>query len=445
MAGVTICAQAPFRDLWTTALGFDGGDEAALVEWKALRTRYGGALVRLDRATVSLPLLMSDDTPDAGDRQRIAGWVTHGAAEWQTATALLSTEADAARLAALRARFEARFDRWWRTRGQTAGAAGMAAFARLLDDGFFDPLIERAARFYGAELPPGPIFDLYLIVQPAAKRPLQTAEELERWAVVALPEGAEPAQTVDVIVHELCHYLFSRMRPALRAALQSQIVAADEPWSAAALGVIDEALAAAIGNGLAGRHYTPVDRFTRRLARPDGLTNYRAASLTARALLPSLEPLLTGDGAIASPQFVRIYVQAAHAGLEGGPIDYLHSPIVIAAPELTKPREHLEEVTRAHPPYLRAFPAWDDEARRFATTHPLQSIALLLDGKQSIDAAELGFAMPLGPGIWAHRRTPKSWVFALVGGDAADLTVLVDQLAALTTLHEGRLIDGAHR
>jgi hypothetical protein len=386
---------------------------------------------------------MSDDTPDASDRQRIAGWVTHGAAEWQTATALLSTEADAARLAALRARFEPRFEQWWRRRGQAAGAAGLAAFASLLDDGFFDRLIERATRFYGAELPPGPIFDLYLIVQPASTRRLQTAEELERWAVVALPEEGEPAQTADVMVHELCHYLFSRMRPALRAALQSQIVEADEPWSAAAFGVIDEALAAAIGNGLAGRHYTPADRFARRLARPDGLTNYRAASLTARALLPSLEPLLDGEGGVASTEFVRAYLRAAHAGLEEGPIAYLHSPIVIAAPELTAARAHFEDVTRAHPPSLRVFLGWDDEAQRFAAAHPLQSMALLLDGKQAIDATALGFATPPGPGVWAHRRTPKSWVFVLIGADAAAVSVLIDRLAAMTTLHEGRLVDGA--
>ena len=111
--------------------------------------------------------------------------------------------------------------------------------------------------------------------------------------------------------------------------------------------------------------------------------------------------------------------------------------------EVSAAREHFEEVTRAHSPYLRAFPAWDDEAQRFAPAHQLQSMALLLDGGQPIDAAALGFATPLGPGVWAHRRRPKSWVFVVIGPDAAALTVLIDRLAALTTRYEGRLVDDA--
>jgi hypothetical protein len=70
-------------------------------------------------------------------------------------------------------------------------------------------------------------------------------------------------------------------------------------------------------------------------------------------------------------------------------------------------------------------------------------MALLLDGGQAIEAAALGFVTPLGPGAWAHRRTPKSWVFVLIAPDAASLTDLIDRLAALTTLREGRLLDSA--
>ena len=456
IAGVIVCARPIYRELWSS-LGLSADDEATLATWKSLRSRYGGELRRSDRPAPVLPLLVASDLSDLGERQRIAGLVSRTPEAYEAALALLSTNSDARQLRALLARFAPRFDEWWRTRGLAAGSSSFDGIARLLADPFLDSVLERAARFYQADLPPGPALELYLMVQPASRRKLAIATQLEGYAAVELPEAARPTAQIDVLAHELFHYFFSRMQPEAKAAMLGRIAASEDPLAAASFGVLDEAVAAALGNGLVGRHYSPPEVFAQRLARDDGLDKYQAASLTARALLPSLERFLDGGTALASSEFLRTYLEAAHVMYKAGqprPIDYLHSHISVAAPRFAIAAQRLQDATNAGFPYLRQYGTWNTESKAFVTDHPLESAAIFVSADERPDAviealgadrkdcSVVSAAAARGRGlIYALRRTPKSFTFVLIARDPAAMDELVTRFVSLSAVRDGLLLE----
>src|SRR5262249_9830886 len=158
--------------------------------------------------------------------------------------------------------------------------------------------------------------DVHVMVQPASSRRLSVAYQLEGYAAVEAPEGGKPEDLIGIVAHESFHYFLSRMAPARRAALLEHVCASEDPSSVAAFGVFDEAVAAALGNGLVGRHYMDPEVFARRLAR--GLVGYRAAAVVARALLPTMDGFLDKGVAASSDEFLRAFLAAARSTYEGG-------------------------------------------------------------------------------------------------------------------------------
>jgi hypothetical protein len=237
--------------------------------------------------------------------------------------------------------------------------------------------------------------------------------------------------------------------------LLERVCASDDPFAAASFGMLDEAVAAALGNGVVGRHYTPPEAFAKQLAR--GFVGYRAAGLVARALLPSLEQFLDRGTPVSSEEFLRAFNAAARASYDGGrprPIDYLHSHVSVADPRYASAAQRLRDASSAGFPNLREFASFDVDAVTFLTAHPFMSAALFLPS-----GAEAGAAVAaLAPGgkhkaavsaaarrargfVYALPRTPKSYAFLFVAADAATMDELVERFAALPPGGEGVLVE----
>ena len=147
------------------------------------------------------------------------------------------------------------FLRWWQDRGFSAGSTTFDGFTKLLADPFLDSTIQKAAQFYEADLPQGTTFQIHVLVQPASSRKLSVAYQLEGDSVVETPEGEKPEDRIEIIAHELFHYLFFRMDPKRQSAMLESVCGSDDPLAAVAFGMLDEAVAAALGNGVVGQHY----------------------------------------------------------------------------------------------------------------------------------------------------------------------------------------------
>ncbi len=455
VSGAVVCAQIVFREFWAT-LGLDAEDEAALATWKALRARHVGELRRADVAPARLPLLAPTGAFDLGERQRLAGLLARTPAAYEASMALLSSDEDARRLRGLLARFEPRFSAWWRARGFAAGSASFDAFARKLADPFLDATIERAARFYEAEPSPGALLDVHLVVQPASRRTLTAAYQIERYAIVEAPEGRPIDGLLGVVAHEAFHSFCGRMVPERRAALLGRFVAADDPYAAAAYGVFDEAVARALGNGVVAQRYEPPASFARRMARTDKGEPYREASVVGRALFPAMEGFLERGTLVSSDAFVRAFLAAARATYEGGrprPLDYLHAPVLAAEPRFAAAAGRLRDAANAGFPYLREYGGFEAEARAFLAERPFVSAALFVPPEGAAGAlgalaasaehkAALGaLARRARAFVYALPRTPKSYAFVFAAPDEASMGELVGRFVELAAAREGALVE----
>lgn len=449
ITGVAICGQPIYRELWTT-FGLTAEDEAALATWRALRVRHGGEVRPVEPPRPPQPLLAPSGAFDLAERQRIAGLLAGTPSAYQASMALLSTDSDARGLREVLERFTPRFAAWWRDRGLAAGSAFLDRFEKLLADPFLDSIVEKAARFYQADLPAGTVFRIHLLVQPRSSRKVVVGYQLEGDSVVEAPEGGDPASLIDVVAHELFHFLFSRMDPRPQAAMLERVCASDDPFAAVSFGMLDEAVAAALGNGVVGRHYLPPEAFARTLAR--GLVHYRAAGQVARELLPAMEGFLDRGTTVSSDEFVRAFGAAARATYPDGrprPLDYLHSHVSVAGPRFAAAARSLSEASWAGFPYLREYASLGVEARAFLADHPFVSSALFFPEAPPASALE-----PLAPAgahpaaiwsragrsrgfVYALRRTAKSYAFLFVAADAPTMDRLVEAFVALPVLPPG--------
>ncbi len=448
VAGVVLCARPIFVELWDT-FSLDEEDRSSLTVWKALRTRYGGQLQRV------AGFLGSSGAFDLAERQRIAGLRARTPVDFEQMVAVLCSSEDARALHTILQRFAPRFRVWWSEHGLVAGAESFAGFERLLADPFLDGTIDRVAAFYEAHLPEGVVFPIHLVVQPRSDRRLSVAYQLEGDAVVEVREDTRPEAMIEIIAHELFHYFLFRMEPRRRAAMLEAVTASKVPYAAVSFGMFDEAVAAALGNGVVGSHYQPPARFEARRAR-GFIQQYRAAGAVARDLYAVLPDLLERGTRISSEEFLNTYFQAALATYPEGrprPLDYLHSQISVSKPRFAPAAEQLKEAASAGFPYLREY-AGLDAARDFLLEHPRVNSALFLPIEASLAQslrpfdtegthlsavgalAERGRAF-----VYALPRAQDSYAFLFAGKTSEAMRDLVERFTALESMQAGLLVE----
>jgi hypothetical protein len=451
------CAPAGYQALWKE-LGLDSDDEAALVRWKTLRTRHK-AVVLADLKLAAAPLLVTGTYIDLTERQRIAALRARSLEEFEASVALLSNDADAKELRRIAARFEPRFARFWE-RSLPSGVAYFEDMAKLLGDPFLLQTLERVSRFYEHAAGSGESYRINLMLQPHTANPRTTAYQLETDFLLEAPEhGKKAVDVIDVVTHELCHALMFGMPTATKLALVEAFAASADPFALVDYAVFDEAIATSFGNGLVFRHYHPEEDFARYSGR-GFLSGYKAAGALAAAFLPRFEELLAAGATITSPEVLRAIAEAAQASYRARgpkPVDYLHSHVLAADPQLRAAAERVRDAAFAGFPYLREFPQLDGEAQRYLVEHPLLSGALYLPSDADLDKAlaplgvasariaELRGSAARSRGlVYALPRTPKSYLFVFIARDAASASELAESFLALQEMREGALIEQLH-
>lgn len=454
LSGAVLCSPDGYRLLWAE-LKLDAKDEAALVRWKTLRTRHTGTL-RVDAAAASAPLLASGAYVDVAERQRIAALRAHDLDAFEAGIALLSSDADARELRGIASGFEPRFMQFWQAKGLAAGAAYFKDLSALLADPFLLATLSRVARFTGHSAESRELYRIHLLVQPRTSNPRLTAYQLEQDFVVEAPEQGKALEVIEVVAHEICHAMVFRMSPADKRVLVDAFVRSDDRYSLVDYGLFDEAFAASVGNGLVWRHYLPGEDFARHSARGFRLL-YKPAGALAVALMPRLDALFVSEASIASPAFVDTLARAALASYrEHGPtpLDYLHSHVLVATPELAPAAARVRDAAFAFFPYLREFAGLDAEARAYISDHPLVTAAVYVsnvaDVRSLLDELQVAPSRSQEINVLAERsrgfayavpRTPKTYFVLFVAPDLAGATELADRFIALREMREGVLLE----
>lgn len=439
IAGIIHCARAIFRPHWDR--NPSASDRELLSRWKQLRQRHSGTIKVVSPRSAPAQLLGPSRSYDLQERQRLVGFRASTPEAYRAGLALVSADAEARELGEILRQFAPRFEVWWRDQGFEAGREFMDRFQPLLADPFFDEIFARAVRFYEADIPQGTVFTIHLVVQPRSERRLVAAYQLEGDGIVEVQFGGDPKVTIGVLAHELAHYLFFRMAPEARTRLLDHVVSSEDPYAAASYGMLDEAVAAALGNGVVARHYLPPRAYARQVER--GLIHYRAAGRVALELLPLLDEHVASDSTMSSDRFMSAYYEAARRSYPTGaprPIDYLHSPILVVDSRFADAGSALRGHAWAGFPYLREFASSDADATAFVADHPYVSVAYLVEPEEASRDPARRLPPHLRGTVTARRRTDRSHEFVFVARDAESMRELVDGFASLERMKQGALL-----
>lgn len=445
LSGVTMnCAPKVMRALWERSFLRSPQDADLVAQWGRVRVRY-------QRASWS-----PDDEPpagyaarehgiDLGRRFRIASMQAATIDDLVSRIELISTEADGAKLAATLRHFEPRFMEWWNTKALPEGAAFRAALQALLASPQIQTELASFVAFYGAEIPPGKQLSFNLIYRPDTSSEPTSGEQIGAYSTIEFLAKEDPTRRIDVVLHELCHFLFSASSDARFAEWAARFQKEARPGAAPAYNLLNEALATALGNGRIGRLYSSPERWKKYLATDRSFYNDANIDRAGKALLPWLDEWLKAGKTMFDPQFVPEVLATLRASF---------------GDELTAPALQLTEIfLRLDEPFGRDFTpivARAIHASSISTYSGEWTGQDLDDLNQNPSLSALFVVTPEGLGqmkahgaltegefaslsqadlsrglLWSKQRTPQAMLYVIVATSREIAERLVDELAAM--------------
>jgi hypothetical protein len=412
-------------------------DERVLGEWRTLRARYADAGVA-DSAPTGQPLRFPDDPRGEvsyAQKIAIASYAARDLAGYRESLSLLLAPKDVAKAMAVVAHFRPRFHRYWGERGSIDARAFVSRLSQLVKTEKLGDFVDRMATFYGAALPHDAKLRFHFMLRPRGDGDSH-GTQMEDHAIVEFVAGEEPRTRVDVVLHELAHYLYGLRTLDLRPAF----IRDPGEDSLALYGIFNEAIATALGQGAVGRRVLAQAPFEKELQTPGSFYNDPAIDGAGKAMTPLVEAMIA-NGQSIDEGFLGRYldvVRRALGPLSKSPALRLRTMGIAYEPELEAAAVELRTSVRAG-----SASTWNaadaPAALDYFKTYPDASGVILLRETQ------LGKLAPwdarLGSGtraaivaaarrqhslVWAVSTSPKATLFVFVVADAAQLKPLVD-------------------
>ncbi|MEM9533335.1 MAG: hypothetical protein AAGA23_20605, partial [Pseudomonadota bacterium] len=167
---------------------------------------------------------------------------------------------------------------------------------------------------------------LNLIFRPAGPGGTN-GQQIENHSVVEVVPGEAAENRIGVVVHELAHYLFGEASEAWHRQRLEGAVNAGSPAAAGALGLMDEALATAVGNGALEQRLRPPPAFENYRATPLSFYNDPQIDAAAKLILDKTQDYLR-RGAVLDGDFVAFYFAQVVAAL-AQPLDTLERRLAV--------------------------------------------------------------------------------------------------------------------
>ena len=294
------CTQDAYKTLWAS-LGSDPLDESMLKKLRAIGSKYERELTPVPKLRYPLAehahyqsaLIRAawfDATSTDDGEQRLTQWMT---------------AADAKSMADVLRHFEPRFQTWWQS---TAGAE-CERYAHDLEEQLKDPwvaeTVQRVAHFTRTEDLLSVTFNMHAILKPGNSGST-SATQVESHLPFEFEAGEAARERVDVLLHEMTHYYFANIPNDALARLATSVETRFGTDAAAAFGLLNEGIATAVGNGIAGQHFMP-ERFPECFSNLRCLYNDDAIHTTAASLAESPSWF---NATIDSTEFMDAYAPA---------------------------------------------------------------------------------------------------------------------------------------
>lgn len=453
LAGQGYCSESSYRQLWQQ-LGWTAEDEARLTVWKTLKSRYSKQLQLSRTEPSALPRRF--DGLRIWDKVRQAALNARSRQELALNFALVLRPADAESLLGLMDGFYPRFMNWWGKTGKSLSETGATRFAELLQDKNINlgQFIEQVSKFYGAELSPLSVLAFNFMARPDLGDRNLNGEQVENQSLIEIKANSKPDEHLDVVIHELSHYLFARMAPAREAQLIEAFGQLQQPQAIGAYNLLNEVMATCIGNALLNKMLMSPERFERYLTTPGSFYNDAWIDPLAKASYQRVGSALQSGQSLSDPAFIRDYLQLAQASLGpqlAQPTLLLRSMVAAYQdPDMAEQMSQLQRRLRVGVNY--GANALDTHAQGAFKDFPALSGVLLVKHQQLpllkewtgiIGPATLQALQSQSAGgkslIYAYQRSPQSYIFILVAPQAADFKALIEKLATTEKAFEGKL------
>jgi len=214
-----------------------------------------------------------------------------------------------------------------------------------------------------------------------------------------------------------------------------------------ALGLLNESLATALGNGLIAKQVLSAEKYEAQLKKPNALYNDAAIDSDAKHLIAPVEALLAEGKTISSAEFVAAQIEAASAN-GATPSHYLRTMQLFFDPEFADVTEKLRRAVSANSVWSSS-PLAHPQTIETLNDSPLLSGAVLIAptqlahlsswpalNQQTRDALATE-AKRGAPFIYAVKRGAKAWLWVLVAPDSAAMTSLIERLPCAPAPVEG--------
>jgi hypothetical protein len=221
--------------------------------------------------------------------------------------------------------FNPRFESWWNKQAASHGKKFVAATDALLKRKDIVKLINQFVTFYEAELPVDFFITLNLFFRPELIKESTSGQQLDNYAVSEFLTNEDPKQRLDVVLHELCHFLFKSSASIKFASLKKKFSDLKTLQATGAHNIMNEALAAAFGNGILNKLLAPKDRWEKYLAHSNSFYNNYYIDTGSKAIMPWLEEQLAQGKTLYHPDFIPTYIAKLNESLG----DKLESPKVL--------------------------------------------------------------------------------------------------------------------
>lgn len=445
LADLIHCDREPIKQFWDTQ-NWNASDETAIKKWAQIQEKYtnvgGEVLETRERHPGKAGFPLRNNSISFDRKFRIASFISDEIKDYRKNLGLLMLPDDVNEAMEVIETFRARHEKWWQSYGYSQTKIFTEKFIKLLDEKDLFPLIEKVSNFCQASLSAKtPIFFHFFILP--GKNNHSSGEQIEDHSVVEVLEGEEPIDRVDVILHELFHYLYRSAPFEQHEAFVKSFMDSEDPVKIEAYNLLNEVLATSLGNGIVSKQVLPSERFHAYAMKEKSFYSDFAIDKVAKILMPILEKDLGTKSTLYSPNFVPTYLKAVHEALgesAASPYLALRTHIAYYNPEFTNEYQLFARTIRAgaywsssslshyehyetlkQSPHLSAllllkptdFPLSEKWNSMLGTKH-IKNISKQLKKKTSF--------------IYTLDRTPGSWIFLIVASQKQEAKHLLSKI-----------------
>ncbi len=299
------CSSETYEDLWKREFYNTDEDRALLKAWSEINNRYdaetefekpngGSTAGRFEGVRLSTKI-------------RIASFQSADMEDYFNRLDLIVLPKDREKFEKVVRHFYPRFKKWWDRVALPTGSDFAKKTDLLLKKPEISKKIKQYANFYEAQLPKDYIIHFNLFYRPDFKEST-SGQQIENYSVAEFLPTEKPVERIDVIIHELCHFFYSSVDDEKFSSMQKKFEATGKVEARGAYNLIDETLAAALGNGMINKLNMDKKRWEKYFSRKLSFYNNYHIDKAAKTIMPWLEDWLKEGKTLYEPTFVEKYV-----------------------------------------------------------------------------------------------------------------------------------------